>query len=326
MYDDIINNYIEQVTEDMGAKQRGDVARELRTHILDSADALAAERKVPVDDFIVREVLDKMGPAEKIASMYPAKKTILRHEHVKTLLSLAGIALAFLMVVVVLEVAAPGVVNTTLPGDKSSQTVIQIILSIVSALAVAIVALAALFLCMYVYESMLKTPYEARLREFEGRLHNVSSPIAAAGKIIGILIWLILVNIFWSRVPFVQSFSNSDAKTVVVPLLSDKFGPFLLYINAIGIASIAIAVIYVFVAQKWVPSILEAILSLCNALLFIWILAAFPFNGSLSDGVTIMIKVFLAVVVVCCLIAAAKQVWQAIKFAIYEKPGKNSTV
>ena len=326
MYDDIIDNYIEKVTEDMGSGQRKDVALELKSHIMDSADALAAERKVPVDDLIVREVINKMGPAEKIASMYPAKKTILAHEHVKTLLSLAGLALGFLLVVAVLELAAPGVMNMPIPGSDSSQSIIQVILSIVSALAIAIVVLAALFLCMYVYESMLKTPYEARLRGFERSLHNINSPIVAAGKIIATLIWLILINAFWSRVPFVQSFSGKDANTVLVPLLSDKFGPFLLYINVLGIAGIVLALLFVFIAQKWLPALIEAGISLCTALLFMWILASFPFNSSLSAGVAIMIKILLAVVVVGCLFAAAKQVWQAIKIAIYQKPGKNSSV
>jgi magnesium-transporting ATPase (P-type) len=325
MYDHIIDDYIEQVTEDMGTKQRRDVARELRTHILDSADALAAERKVQVDDFIVREVIDKMGPAEKIASMYPTGKTIMSHEHIKTLLSLTGVALAFLMVVVVLEVAAPGVINSALPGSDSSQSVLQIILSVVFALAIAIVVLAALFFGMYVYESMLGTTYEARLRAFERSMHNISSTLSAAVKIIVTLIWLILVNVFWSRVPFIQNFGDR-ANTVLVPLLSDKFGPFLLYINVLGIASIALALLFAFMAQKWLPTLIEAGISLCTALLFMWILAAFPFNSSLSAGVAIMIKVLLAVVVVGCLFAAAKQVWKALKLAMYEKSGKNSTV
>ena len=67
MYDNLIDDYINDVTKDMGAEQRKDVAKELRTHILDSADALAAEKKIPVDDVIVREVISKMGPADRIA-------------------------------------------------------------------------------------------------------------------------------------------------------------------------------------------------------------------------------------------------------------------
>lgn len=324
MYDDLINEYISEITEDMGITQRKEVARELRTHILDSADALAAEKKVPVDDAIVSEVIARMGPAEEIAAMYPTKKTVLNHDFVKALLSLTGIALAFLLVAGVLELVAPDVVNLSIPGSNPPQAVLQVILSVVSALALAIVVIAAIFLAMYVYESRLKTPYEARLKAFEISLNEAGSPLKAAATIIATAFWLLIVNVFWSRVPFIPSFGDNSG--VLVPLLSDRFGPFLLYINIIGAAGIIIALLYLAIAQKWIPSLLEALLSLCSALLFIWILAVFPFNGSLSVGVAAMIKVLLAAIVVGCLIATAKQIWQAIKFAIYGKSGKNAAV
>ena len=61
----------------MGIKQREEVALELRTHILDSAEDLAAERKVEVDDAIIREVILRMGPASEVADLYPEEKTFL---------------------------------------------------------------------------------------------------------------------------------------------------------------------------------------------------------------------------------------------------------
>ena len=70
----LIDDYISEVTKDMGAKQQGEAAKELRAHILDSADALAAERKTAVDDVIIGEVLTKMGPADRVAAMYPKPK------------------------------------------------------------------------------------------------------------------------------------------------------------------------------------------------------------------------------------------------------------
>jgi hypothetical protein len=39
-----------------------------------------------------------------------------------------------------------------------------------------------------------------------------------------------------------------------------------------------------------------------------------------------MIKVLMAVVVVGCLIGAARQTWQTIKLASYEKTGKSGAV
>lgn len=323
MYEKLIDDYINEVTKDMGARQREDVGKELKAHIMDSADAIAAERKTAVDDVIVREVLSRMGPAEKVAAMYPVKKTILEHGMGKALVSLAGIAVAFLMIAAILVLVAPDALKVSVPGSNPPQEALQVILSIVFALALAIVVLAAIFLAMFIYESRLKTPYEARLKALERSLNDAASPIKAIATIIANVIWVTLLNLFWAQVPFIQSFGNNP---VLVPLLSDKFGPFVLIMSAIGIANIIVAALYLIIAQKWVPSLLEALLSLCSALLFIWLLYAFPFNPALSQGVVVMIKVLMAVVVVGCLIGAARQVWQTIRLALYEKTGKSGAV
>ena len=77
MQDKIVDKFIDAVTRDMGWRQRIEVKRELRAHILDSSEALAAERKVPVDEAIVKEVMAKMGSPADIAAMYPARKVVL---------------------------------------------------------------------------------------------------------------------------------------------------------------------------------------------------------------------------------------------------------
>lgn len=317
----LIKEYIDKATEGMGGKQKADVARELKTHILDSADAMAAERKVPVSESIVKDVLGKMGPARKIAAMYPAKKAILEHGIGKALVSLAGIAVAFLFVAGILWIVSPDTLNTTIAG--SGESVLQVVLSVVFALALATVVIAAIFLCMYVYQTSLKTPYEARLKAFERSLNDVSSPINTAAKIIGTAVWLVLLNVFWTRVPFLQSFSDNPA---LVPLLTDKFAPFVLYFNVIGVVAIILALAYLAIRQKWIPSVLEALLNLCNALLLIWLLVVFPFNSALAAGPTTLIKFVLAMAVLGCLIATAKQLWDAMRFALYGKLENNDAV
>ncbi len=209
----LIDDYVNEVTNDMGARQRDDVGKELRAHILDSADAMAAERKSEVDDVIIREVLAKMGPAEKVAAMYPAKKSLFEQGPVKALISLAGIAFAFLMVAAILWLVAPDVLNMPIPGSNSSQAILQVILSVVFSLALAIVVIAAIFLCMYIYQSQLKTPYEARLKSFEKSLHDIASPIKAIGAIFGNIVWLAFMNLYWTHIPFVSSF-GPDATLV----------------------------------------------------------------------------------------------------------------
>ncbi len=102
MYDKQIDDYLNRVTKDMGYQQREDVKKELRSHILDSADALAAERNMAVDDGIVREVIAKMGPADKMAAGYPVKSRSILADRI--ILVIGGI-LALILVLVVVSAA-----------------------------------------------------------------------------------------------------------------------------------------------------------------------------------------------------------------------------
>ena len=77
MYDDPLEKYIREVTRKMGVKQRKEVSQELKSHILDSAEELAAQRNVEVDDTIIKEVISRMGPAGKFVEMYPVEKTLI---------------------------------------------------------------------------------------------------------------------------------------------------------------------------------------------------------------------------------------------------------
>jgi DUF4097 and DUF4098 domain-containing protein YvlB len=102
MNDRQIEEYLDRVTRDMGQRQRKDVREELKSHILDSSEAVAAERNVAVDESIVREVLAKMGPPEKLAAAYPPS---MRGSIVTDRVVLAGAAIA---AVIVILLAAAG--------------------------------------------------------------------------------------------------------------------------------------------------------------------------------------------------------------------------
>lgn len=316
MNEKMIDDYISEVTKDMGAKQRDEVGLELRTHIMDSADALAAERKTTVDETIVSQVIAKMGPARKVAALYPTPQTFLGIKDLKgmwdTIKVLGGIVLAFLLVAGVLWVVAPDVLNNEM---------VQIIKGIIGALALAIVVIAIIFAAMYFYESRLKVPYEARLQRLEKSLNDAGSPLKIGITVIGTILGLALLNIFWAKVPFLASFGDNPQ---FIPLLSPDFGSFVLFINLMGIVTIAVQLLYLVIRQKWIPSLLEAALAVVSALLIVWILAAFPFNPELSGGIQSGIKIVMAFVIVMTLFDAAKKLWQTAQLFIHQQYGQNS--
>lgn len=300
----LIDEYVGKVTKDMEPTQRDEVGRELKSHIYDSAEALAAKRGTGIDEAIVREVLSRMLPPEKLAAMYPSKVTFLQKNGMwKAVKALAGIAVAFLLLAGIIYVAAP----------EAAGVSVGVILSVVSALALAIVVIVAIFSIIYLYESRLKATYEVRLHRLERSLEHPASPLKIGFTIFFTLLGMVVIGLFWTRIPFIASFSTGS----LVPLLTPAFGSFVPYYILWGAAMIVVQVLYLLLPQKWVPSLLEAGLSLATALLTVWVFQAFPFNPELSVMIAAGIKVFLAFAIFGALIDAAKKLWQTAQFFIY---------
>jgi hypothetical protein len=97
----LINDYISKVTKNMGSNQRKEVAKELETHILDSAESLAAGKNVDIDETIIREVIARMGSPEKVAAMYPTEKTS-SDKLVDILKDMCKVTLNFIIIVAVI--------------------------------------------------------------------------------------------------------------------------------------------------------------------------------------------------------------------------------
>ncbi|HMK45137.1 MAG TPA: hypothetical protein VK436_00790 [Methanocella sp.] len=304
MYERLIDEYVGKVTKDMGTGQREEVGRELKSHIYDSAEATAAKRGAGVDEAAVREVLARMLPPEKLAAMYPSRETFLTKSSVwKAVQALAGIAVAFLLLAGILSFVAP----------EAAEVPVGVILSIVMALAVAIIVLAVIFFTIYLYESRLKMTYEARLRRLVKSLEHPASPLVVGMAIALAAFGLIFVQCLWPIIPFPADFSTGRW----VPLFSPAFDTFVPYYTLWLVAEIIVQILYLTLRNKWVPSLLETGLSLASVLLTFWVLQVFPFNPELSTPVQTGIKVLLALAILGTLVDAAKKLWQTARFFMY---------
>lgn len=313
MYEDTINEYIAEVTKDMGSKQKEDVGRELRTHILDSADALASERNVKINEDIIREVIAKMGTPEKIAALYPSKETLLEKSGFgKVLKILFSLIMAFAIVTVILTIIAP---------DVGLPTYITMIVA--GSLLLAFGVIAAIFFVIYLYETRVRITYEARLQRLNRKLNDAASPIRIMVCIITTIVWLVIINLFWQVVPFISGFSQDAG---MIPLFSEEFARLLPFINLLGIAMMITYLLYLVIPDRWVPSAIETVLTVANALFILWVIRVFPFNQALSTGILLGAKVMLAFIFVMTLYAAARMLWQTIQFILHNKNGKNEAV
>jgi hypothetical protein len=302
----------------MGARQRDEVDRELRTHILDSADALAAERKTTVDETIIREVIAKMGPARQVAAMYPTPKTFLEMKEMKgmwdAVKALIGIATVFLLVGLVLTVLAPGTLEISAVG---------VAFQVVFALGIAAVVIAVILFIMYMYETRLKSTYEARLKRLEKSLNDAASPLKVFMAIFATIVWLVILNLFWTKLPFVASLGDNPA---VVTLLTPDFGGFVLWFNVLGVLGIGVQLLFLAIRQKWIPALLEVFVGIGTALLFALIMAVMPFNPVLAPEIVTGITVFLAMVIALTLFDAGRKLWNTARLFLHGRQERGSTV
>ncbi len=300
MYDKLIDEYLGEVTINMSPGQKREVENELRTHILDCADALATERKTTVDDAIIREVIGSMLPASKLAELYPMPGTFRQIKRLRNVfLVLGGIAAVFLFVAGILWLAYPYTLDT-FP--------VVAILSIVGVLALAIIVF--ILMCMaitFFYEATFKVPFEARQKRLKKDIDYASSPPAVFIGIVVTIVLLALLNLFWSRVPFPASLGTTPH---LVPLLSSNFAVFLPWFNLLGFLNIAVWLLFLVIGKKWFSSLMKAVLNLCNVLINLWMLSVFPFNPELSTGIQSGIKVLLAALIVLMLVGAASNLWK----------------
>ena len=314
MYDRLIDEYLEKVTRNMGPRQKREVEKELRTHIMDSADALATERKTTVDDEIISEVIRNMMPASKLAELYPTPGTFRQMRRLRNVfLVLGSIAAVFLLLAGILWLAFPYTLDT-FP--------VVAVLSIVGVLALAIIVFILFCMAvMFFYEAMFKVPpYEARSKRRDKGIDYASSPPSVFIGICVTIVLLVLLNLFWSRVAFPASFGTASH---VVPLLSSNFAGFLPWFNLLGFLNIAVSLLFLVVRKKWFSSLMRAILNVGNAMLNIWILSAFPFNPDLSGGIQNDIRVLLAILVLLMLVGAASKLWKTVRLLLLNTATKD---
>lgn len=89
-----LDAYLKQVEMYLPPWKSKEILKEIRSHILDQAEGLAAEKGVEVDEGILKEVIHKLGPAERFASGYVPPVTLIRPEYTMPFLLYSGIAVA----------------------------------------------------------------------------------------------------------------------------------------------------------------------------------------------------------------------------------------
>lgn len=306
MFDNIIDEYLDRVTMYMDAGKSSEIRKELRSHILDSAEAIAAERKTEVNEGIIKEVIAKMGPAEKIAGLYPGKEMFLKKGGMfKALGALAGIAIAFLVVGIAFWALTPDIQG--LPKGE----IVSVILSIVGALTIAIVVIGIIFALMYAYDTQVKRTYGDRLKSFEKSLNEAVSPLRIGILTVMNLIFVVLLVLFWDRIPML-TFHGSE----MIPLFSAKFGAFVPFFVFMALATVVVSLLYFVIPMKWIPSLGETILAAANVILLYIMLQVFPFNDALPGIVITGLYIVLILAILGCVIDTAKKLWQTVRFAM----------
>lgn len=92
-----LESYLQQVEKYLPPWKSEEILREIRSHALDRAEALAAERGVALDEAILRETLAKFGPPEQLALGYTPPVTLIRPEYTMPFALYALVAVVLLL-------------------------------------------------------------------------------------------------------------------------------------------------------------------------------------------------------------------------------------
>jgi hypothetical protein len=230
-----------------------------------------------------------------------------RRSMIRALGSLLGIALVFALFAVTYTVLVPDDVGVP------KESVSSIAMTVVGALLVATLVIAAIFGIMYVYDSQVKPSHEARIKSVKRNLESISSPARAAVTTIVTLAWMAVIYLFWRDIPILMEL-NSGA---TMPLFSEKFAAFVPLFLFLGAATIVVNVLYLFVKSKWLPLAGEVALSAGGMMLIYWIIQAFPFNDALSDLIKTGIYWVLVLLLLAIGIGTLANIWKMVKFILY---------
>jgi hypothetical protein len=253
----------------------------------------------------LREEPGSNGP-RKIEALAAENKKVSRSltEAVKVL---AALVFALAMATAILLILVPEV--GFLMGN--------VFVTVFPAMIMAISVLALIFLVIYLYESRLKVRYEGKLKEINASLQQPSSPLKVAIVTGMNLIFLAMINLFWTDVRVVVNISG-DKPPEIVPLLSTEFAGILPYLNLLIILTIIVNLLYLVIKIKWIPLAIETALGIASAVLLYTVLKVFPFNPALNSGALLAIKLGLTFVLVMTLVGVAKNFLKTITLAIHK--------
>lgn len=218
---------------------------------------------------------------------------------------LAALVFALVMATVILFILVP----------EAGLLMGNVFVTVFPAMIMAISVLALIFLVIYIYESRLKIRYEGKLREINSSLQQLSSPLRVAIITLMNLIFLAMINLFWTSVRVVVNISG-DKPTEIVPLLSPEFAEILPYLNLLIILTIITNLLYLVIKIKWIPFAMETAFGIASAVLLYAVLMVFPFNPALNSGALLAIKLGLTFVLVMTLIGMVKNILKTITLAI----------
>jgi hypothetical protein len=224
-----------------------------------------------------------------------------------------GIAVLFTLVGIVLLVLAPGTLEIS---------AVTVAFQVVFALGIAAVVIAVIMSIMYMYETRLKSTYEARLMRLEKSLNDAASPLKVFLAIFGTIVWLVILNLFWTGIPFVATLGDNPQ---FLRLFTPGFASFVLWFNVLGVLGIAVQLLFLVIRQKWIPALMEVFVGIGTALLFAWIMAVMPFNPELAPVIFTGIKVFLALVIALTMFDAGRKLWNTARLFLHERPGHDSS-
>lgn len=236
----LIDTYIERVGENLPARDRADIQKEIRSILEDTLENRSQSAGRPVDDEMIVEVLREFGTPRKVAASYLPPRYLIGPRLYPTFILAARVILGI--------VALVGIITTSVALTQQPFTIesgieftLKRLLELLGSLLSVFGNLVFVFAIVEWALSQEKIENEDTWdpRSLSGEAsRDIVKPWSQVPDIVLTLVALLIFNVFAQK--FGAYFNDAAGQPVFVPALSPVFFTYLPWINLIWVLSLGL--------------------------------------------------------------------------------------
>lgn len=236
----LIDKYIEQVGENLPARDREDILKEIRSILEDTLENRSAEENRPVDEAMTVDVLKEFGTPKKVAASYLPPRYLIGPRLYPTFLMVTKLVLGIMGLVVIVTTAVT-LSQQSFNVDTAVEFIVrklgELLGSMLSVFGNVVFVFAIVEWAMGQAKSEDESAWDPRSLDEETSSDEVK-PWSQVPNILITIIALLVFNVFAGQ--FGANIIDPAGKSVFVPAIATIFYSYLPWLNLLWILGLGL--------------------------------------------------------------------------------------